>query len=77
MLNGRESEVHPIRAGVPQGSCLGPLLWNIYINELLNLIPSTQAYADDITLTHSYDPEKARTTAELNYTLSRIVAWGR
>lgn len=77
VLSGRESEEHPIRAGVPQGSCLGPLLWNIYINELLHLIPSAQAYADDITLTHSYGPEEeARTTAELNYTLSRIVAWG-
>ena len=76
-VGGRESEVQPIRAGVPQGSCLGPLLWNIYINDLLHLIPRTKAYADDVTLAQSYDPEEeAAVTARLNYNLSRIVAWG-
>ena len=76
-VGGRESEVQPIRAGVPQGSCLGPLLWNIYINDLLHLIPRTKAYADDVTLTQSYEPEEATAiTAQLNNNLSRIVAWG-
>ena len=74
---GRESELQPIRAGVPQGSCLGPLLWNIYINDLLHLIPRTKAYADDVTLTQSYEPQEATAiTTQLNYNLSRIAAWG-
>ena len=77
-VNGRESRLQPIRAGVPQGSCLGPLLWNLYINDLLHLIPNTRAYADDITLSLCYGPEEESATASLlNATLSRIAAWGK
>ena len=77
-VNGRESMLQPIRAGVPQGSCLGPLLWNVYINDLLHLIPSTRAYADDLTLSLCYGPEEeAATVSMLNTTLSRIAAWGK
>ena len=48
VVNGQESEKQPLRAGVPQGSCLSLLLWNVYINDLLNLISSVRAYADDL-----------------------------
>ncbi|XP_045115988.1 uncharacterized protein LOC123507079 [Portunus trituberculatus] len=67
IINGRESKPQPIRAGVPQGSCLGPLLWNV-----------SKAFADDITLSHSYGlEEEAAATCDINATLSRIAAWGR
>ncbi|MPC85502.1 RNA-directed DNA polymerase from mobile element jockey [Portunus trituberculatus] len=76
-VGGRESEVQPITARVPQGSCLGPLLWNVYINDLLHLIPNARAYADDVTLTQSYRPqEETATQSQLSDTLSRIIAWG-
>ena len=77
IVEGRESELHPIHAGVPQGSCLGPLLWNVYINDLLNLIPKSRAYADDVTLTYSYGlEEEATAMSHLNTMMSRIVDWG-
>lgn len=77
-INGQASQPQPIAAGVPQGSCLGPLLWNAYINDLLNLIPSAKAYADDVTLTQSYGPgEEAATAESFNSALSRIAAWGK
>ena len=75
VVDGQESEKQPIRAGVPQGSCLGPLLWNLYINDLLNLIPSVRAYADDLTLAQRYSPgEKTATATHMNATLSRIAS---
>ena len=77
VVNGQESGEQPVRAGVPQGSCLGPLLWNVYINDLLHFIPSVRAYADDLTLAHAYSPgEETATARHMNATLSRIASWG-
>ena len=46
---GKLSKLKPSRIGVPQGTILGPLLWNVFVNDLE---PNTNhiKYADDTTL---------------------------
>ena len=52
LINGELSEPHTITLGVPQGSILGPLLFNVYINSLPNAVKETRMilYADDAVL---------------------------
>ena len=71
------SATFPVAASDPQGSILGPLLWNIYFNDLLQCLPVKLAYADDCTLSHSYTREEAVNMIDAtNRQLRDILAWG-
>ena len=51
VLNGQSSDWERIKAGVPQGSILGPLLFLVYINDIsTGLENNVKLFADDTCL---------------------------
>ena len=54
-INGVYSNINNINVGVPQGSCLGPLLFLVYINYLPCNVKNSKVsmYADDTSIYHS------------------------
>ena len=54
-VNGTCSKTKDIHCGVPQGSCLGPFLFLIYINDLPFAIKKAKVtmYVDDTSISHS------------------------
>lgn len=75
-VNGVSSEQRAVKSGVPQGSVLGPTLFLIYINDLLEVIKSPcLLFADDIkiwrVLNDDTDPDI------LQDDLDQVMLWSR
>ena len=75
VVDGIKSNVLEVKAGVPQGSRLGPLLFIIYINDITeNLESDIQIFADDCSLLVS-GKNQSDTSEILNRDLNKISTW--
>ena len=74
--NGASSELKQITCGVPQGSCLGPLLFLIYINDLPNISEVLHFYlfADDTNIYYEAETMKELETV-INKELKKLDTW--
>lgn len=74
-LTSYKSDFNIIKYGVPQGSILGPLLFNLYINDIISITNyQCTLYADDISIiinkNRNLDYEN-----EINNTIKNIINW--
>ena len=63
-VNDKQSQFMDVQSGVPQGSILGPVLFNLYVNDMQNSIQdgfNCHQYADDTTLYQHCKPKCLQT----------------
>ena len=72
-LDGENSDWVSVEAGVPQGSILGPILFLVYINDLIQVVHSDiRIFADDTFIFRIVNPTSA---LELTKDLEAITRW--
>lgn len=70
-----------IRQGVPQGSAISPILFNLYLRPLIALIKSFDIsvinYADDTQLVFSFEGNDASSADQFHSCMAATVSWMR
>ena len=75
VVQGVKSDTLDVKAGVPQGSRLGPLLFIIYMNDITNEIESDiLIFADDTSL-FATGSDPSETAEQLNRDIQKISDW--
>jgi hypothetical protein len=76
IINSCTSKKLMIKTGFPQGSILGPLLFNIYINDLLLNIPEfIQCFADDTILIFTINHLETNLSTQQYQSINKIDLW--
>ena len=74
VLNGASSEWSRVYSGVPQGSVLGPLLFNIYVNDIPSVVNSeTLMFADDTKIFRKIQSQSD--FLQFQQDISNLLAW--
>ena len=75
VVDGHKSDIKDVSAGVPQGSRLGPLLWILYINDIIENVESEALLFADDTCLFATGKDPAETAEIINRELAKIYEW--
>ena len=78
--NGATSNVTSVMCGVPQGSVLGPVLFLLYVVEVIQLVKNCgfcpHAFADDLQVYgHALPTDSTKLLGRLAACIERVQAW--